>query len=74
MSPPENASSNVADTDTNGGRSATDSDVQSASGNRPLSPEFFDLISEADPHAAKDKFYTASPAFTDLHSNIKGGL
>ena len=74
MSPPKSTISNVADLDASADRSAINPVVQPISRNCALSPEFFDLIYEADPHAAKDKYYVASSDFTDLHSEIKGGL
>jgi len=36
-----------------------------------LTPEFCELISEADPDAANDDFYVTSPEFVQLHSKIK---
>ena len=66
MSPPKITTSAVAD-------SGADTDC-SAKRDRTLSPEFFDLIYEADPHAADDDYYVASTEFTELHSEIKGGL
>jgi len=74
MSPPKSSISNVADLDVSIDRSVTNPVVQPFSRQCALTPEFFDLISEADPHAAKDKYYVASSDFTELHSEIKGGL
>ena len=74
MSPQKNTTSTDSDSATRTDSSATDSTAQTSTQNRALSPEFFDLISEADPHADGDEFYVASPDFTDLHSEIRGGL
>ena len=39
-----------------------------------LTPEFFELIYDADPEAENDDYYVTSPDFVQLHSQIKKGL
>lgn len=39
-----------------------------------LTPEFYELISGADPDAANDDYYVTSPEFVQLHSKIKKDL
>ena len=39
-----------------------------------LTPEFYELISGADPDAANDDYYVTSPDFVQLHSKIKKDL
>ena len=46
---------------------APGSDVQQ----NALTPEFYYLISTADPHAANDDYYVTDPEFVQLHSKMK---
>lgn len=39
-----------------------------------LTPEFYDLIYEADPGAENDDYYVTSADFIELHSQIKKDL
>ena len=40
----------------------------------PLTPEFYELIFEADPEALNDDYYVTSRDFVQLHSKIKKDL
>ena len=47
--------------------SVPSSDVQQ----NALTPEFYYLISTADPDAANDDYYVTDPEFVELHSKMK---
>ncbi len=39
-----------------------------------LTPEFYYLISSADPDAANDDYYVTDPEFVQLHAKLKKGV